>query len=202
MSKMKAVKVVAYHKNLEMGEADQPKADGPLDVPKGHVGDHSSSSPWQGVLPGQTSTTHSAHPPSDKDLGSERAVPALGDSTDQHRSPVSPHGDDWMRHNAEFYPHQVSGQDSLPQDVDYIFPWGSLIARIRGGAIVVHDGFKLLLHLLHERLLLFWGHVRWFLALGKSVHLGRFDDSTSGDAAVSTAVAIGHDDAHEIQVLE
>ena len=32
MSKMKAVKVVAYHKNLEMGEADQPKADGPLDV--------------------------------------------------------------------------------------------------------------------------------------------------------------------------
>ena len=29
---MKAVKVIEYHKNLEMGEAEQPKADGPLDV--------------------------------------------------------------------------------------------------------------------------------------------------------------------------
>lgn len=29
---MKAVKVVEYHKNLELGEAPQPKADGPLDV--------------------------------------------------------------------------------------------------------------------------------------------------------------------------
>lgn len=29
---MKAVKVVAYHKNLELKEAEQPKADGPLDV--------------------------------------------------------------------------------------------------------------------------------------------------------------------------
>lgn len=29
---MKAVKVVGYHKNLEMSEAPQPKIDNPLDV--------------------------------------------------------------------------------------------------------------------------------------------------------------------------
>ena len=29
---MKAIKVVAYHKNLELSEAPQPNADGPLDV--------------------------------------------------------------------------------------------------------------------------------------------------------------------------
>ncbi|KAI1632561.1 hypothetical protein F4809DRAFT_81724 [Biscogniauxia mediterranea] len=106
-----------YQRRLREAQAGDPLA-----IPKGHIGDQSTSSPWQGVLPGQTSTTHSAHPPSDKDLGSERAVPAVGDTTDQHRSPVSPHGDDWMRHNAEFYPHQVLGQDSLPQDVDFSLP--------------------------------------------------------------------------------
>ena len=29
---MKAVKVVGYHKNLEMGESPQPEVTGPLDV--------------------------------------------------------------------------------------------------------------------------------------------------------------------------
>ncbi|KAI1506095.1 hypothetical protein F5X99DRAFT_180954 [Biscogniauxia marginata] len=105
-----------YRRKLKEAQADDPLA-----VSKGPVAEQSTSLPWRGVLPGQTPTIRSGHPPSDKDLGSERAVPA-GDTTDQHRSPVSPHGDNWMRNNEDIYHQPALDQDSLPQDVDFSLP--------------------------------------------------------------------------------